>query len=75
MPRLKKARKQELFWNYTQTHMQLHLRVAPTKIIFSFQTSAVFLPPFFKYHVVFHDQSVGYTGEHEIIDMIEVIEP
>ena len=38
---------------------------------FFFQTSAMVFPEFFKYQVVFQDQSECYTREDEIIDTIE----
>ena len=46
MPRLKKARKQELPWNYAQAHMQLHLIIPPTKIFFSFKLEQCFCDHF-----------------------------
>ena len=70
IPGLKKATKQELPRNHAQTHMQLDLRISHV----FFQSSTVFFPPFFKYHVVSQVQSEDYIGEDDIIDMTEVIE-
>ena len=33
--------------NHTKTHMQVNLRILPTKIFFFFQGSTVCFPPFF----------------------------
>ena len=50
--------------------MQVDLRITPTKVFFFFQTSTVPFKSFFKYHVIFQDQS---KGEYDIIDMTEFI--
>ena len=52
--------------------MQVNLRIPPTKVFF-FQTSKMFLPPFYQNHVVFQYPPEAYIGENEIIVMIEVI--
>ena len=44
--------------------MQLDLRIPHEDF---FQSSTVLFPPFFKYHVVFQDQSEDYIGEEDII--------
>ena len=52
--------------------MQVDLKISPAKVFF-FQTSTIFFPLLFKYHVAFQDQSEDYIGEDDIIDMNEVI--
>ena len=71
IPRLKKVEKWKLI-NYTQAHMQMDLKILPTKLFF-FKTSTVFFPPLFKYHVIFQDQSEDCIDEDDIIDIAEVI--
>ena len=51
-----------------QVDLRLHLQS-----FFFFQTSTVFFPPVFKYHIVFQDQSKDYVGKYFIIEMIKVI--
>ena len=48
-----------------------HASGHPAKVFF-FQTTIVFFPSFFKYHVVFLDQLEDYIGEDDMIDMNEV---
>ena len=47
IPRLKKAKKQELPRNHAQAHVQTDLRIPPSNVFF-FQTCTVFFPPFWK---------------------------
>ena len=60
IPKLKKLEKIELPRNNAQVHMQMHIRISPTKVFILLSNTMFF------FHVVFQDQSEEHIDEDDI---------